>query len=429
MVVAHGHPDHTKGGGEIAAYNLHRQLQSSSSFESVFFARHHLRDLIHGGTPSAGTGREKEIIMYANMPDWFRFSQPDKALVWRDFRQTLETCKPQIVHFHHYLHLGLELIREVRNFNPDIRIVLTLHEYYGICHNQGQMVKTDRTLCYESSPNACARCFSQYTAPDFMLRKLFIKSHFDLIDAFVSPSQFLKDRYVAWGLQQDKIEVIENLLESTPAANNSQPAADVSYDSSDRTRFAFFGQINWFKGLDLLLDAIDMLPTSIKQRIQIDVNGSGLEHQPKSLQDSIQQQMNTHSKLVKFRGPYTQEELPQLMSEYDWMVVPSKWWENSPMVILEASKHGLPVICSNIGGMSEKITHGKTGLHFQARRADSLAKALIWAAENKDKQPEYATAIKNRYEPGKPLHQHIGIYNALTQSDQAVSLTDLKDAA
>ena len=433
MVIAHGHPDFAKGGGEIAAYNLHRQLIASTGFDSVFFARHNLRELIHGGTPTAGTGREKEIIMHANMPDWFRFSQPDKALVWRDFRQALQASNPQIVHFHHYLHLGLEFIREVRNFNPDIRIVLTLHEYYGICHNQGQMVKTDRSLCYESSPDACARCFSQYSAQDFMLRKLFIKSHFDLVDTFIAPSQFLKERYVAWGLPESKLQLIENLLDEEAASDNttrSQPSIDVDrYVGEGRTRFAFFGQINWFKGLDLLLEALSMLPLTVRQRIQVDINGSGLEHQPPALRDSIQKRIKLHEKFVNFRGPYTQEELPQLMAEYDWMVVPSKWWENSPMVIREASKHGLPVLCSNIGGMAEKIIHGTTGLHFQARRADSLAKVMIWATENRDKQPQFSTAIRDSYQATEPLEQHISVYRTLTDKNENSPAQVIKSAA
>ncbi|MFK7889195.1 MAG: glycosyltransferase, partial [Granulosicoccus sp.] len=275
MVIAHGHPDHEKGGGEIAAYNLHKQVATQEGFDSVFFARHGRRELVHGGTPNAGTGREKEIIAYAVMPDWFRFSQPDKALVWRDFRQALEACKPDIVHFHHYLHLGLELIREVRNYNADIRVVLTLHEYYAICHNQGQMVKTDRSLCYRSSPDACAQCFSQYSAQDFMLRKLFIQSHLDNVDTFIAPSQFLKNRYVEWGLHASRITVIENLLEDT-VENTDNTDREYQRASTTRVRFAFFGQINWFKGLDLLLDAIAMLPRTLRQQVQLDINGSGL---------------------------------------------------------------------------------------------------------------------------------------------------------
>ena len=173
LMIAHAHPDHSRGGGEIAAYNLHKRLNQSDEHTSVFLARHARPELLHGGTPMAGTGRPAEILMYADMPDWFRFSQPDKAMIWRDFRQTLETTRPDIVHLHHYLFLGLELIREIRNFDPNIRIVMTLHEYWAICHNEGQMIKKDQSLCHESSPAACAQCFSEANSTGFYAAQAF----------------------------------------------------------------------------------------------------------------------------------------------------------------------------------------------------------------------------------------------------------------
>ncbi len=232
LIVSHGHPDISPGGGEIAAYNLHKALQASDEFSSVFLARHNDPKLVHGGTTFAGTGRPAEILFYSAMPDWFRFSQPDKAKVWRDFREALEAVQPDIVHFHHYVHLGLELIREVRNFSAEIRIVLTLHEYFGICHNQGQMVKVkDRSLCYRATPSDCARCFPEYQAQDFMLRERFIKSHFDLVDQFISPSEFLKQSVCGLGhLAAERIEVIDNILEPQlgPPIDNERTTVQTS---------------------------------------------------------------------------------------------------------------------------------------------------------------------------------------------------------
>jgi glycosyltransferase involved in cell wall biosynthesis len=64
------------------------------------------------------------------------------------------------------------------------------------------------------------------------------------------------------------------------------------------------------------------------------------------------------------------------MREVDWVVVPSIWFENAPLVIQEAFAHGRPVICSDIGGMAEKVTDGVDGLHFRAGDAASLADVL-----------------------------------------------------
>ena len=61
-------------------------------------------------------------------------------------------------------------------------------------------------------------------------------------------------------------------------------------------------------------------------------------------------------------------------------MVPSIWWENSPLVIQEAFLHGRPVICSDIGGMAEKVDHDVNGLHFPVGDPDALARTIQRAA-------------------------------------------------
>ncbi|ASJ71625.1 D-inositol 3-phosphate glycosyltransferase [Granulosicoccus antarcticus IMCC3135] len=416
LIVSHGHPDLNAGGGEIASYNLHNSLNEKSEYISVFFARHRFGHLRHGGTPFAGNNRKSEILFYSTMPDWFRFSQPDKAAVWRDFRQALEIIKPDVVHFHHYIHLGLEMLREVKNFNPDIPIILTLHEYHAICNNLGQMIKPiTNELCHESSSRDCSQCFPKHTAQDFMLREQFIKSHFNLVDTFIAPSAFLKQRYVQWGIQEDRIRVIENLLDDT---HTTATKTDSNENIHHRMRFAFFGQINWFKGLDILLEAINMLPIDVLDRIQLDINGSGLENQPKPLRQKIQKYMDVHKNCVRLRGPYRSSELSSLMGQSDWMIVPSRWWENSPMVILEAKKHGVPILCSDIGGMAEKVEHGKTGRHFMAGRAGALAEQILWAVDNPEQHAVYAKSISESYQPDESYDAHIRLYGSLLDNNR-----------
>lgn len=415
LVIAHGHPDNTKGGGEIAAYNLHNKLNTSEQWHSVFLARHDREELTHPGTHLSGTGRANEILLYSTRNNYFLHSQHNKVLITREFRHTLERVNPDIVHFHHYVHLGLELIREARAFNSKIRIAFTLHEYIAMCNNNGQMMTTNNTLCFESTPQACVKCFPQHTTQDFLMRKLFFKSHFELVDIFISPSKFLKDRYVAWGIPEKKINVIENMLDDEKY--DADTHKDIEFtNNKECVRFSFYGQINWFKGLDVLLTAIKKLPKNIRKRIQLDINGSGLDQQPEHLQKHIKHLISGLPDVVNMRGPYTQSELSALMNSSHWMIVPSKWWENSPMVILEARKHGLPVICSNIGGMAEKIEDGKTGIHFQAGRADGLVAAITRVVENHDKQREFANAMKESYKENVSFDQHIQLYQNLLES-------------
>jgi len=124
------------------------------------------------------------------------------------------------------------------------------------------------------------------------------------------------------------------------------------------------------------------------------------------------------------RGRYTARELGRLLAETDWMIVPSQWWENSPVVILEAKRHGVPVICSDIGGMAEKIEHGRTGRHFLARREDALADAITWAVNNQDQQSVYAKAIAAEFPANAPLDEHLTLYTAIRSELDSGNTTD-----
>ena len=79
---------------------------------------------------------------------------------------------------------------------------------------------------------------------------------------------------------------------------------------------------------------------------------------------------------MTFVGRYERDDIPQLMSNIDWVVVPSIWWENAPLVIQEAFQHRRPVICSNIGGMAEKVSDGVNGLHFRVGDPVHLAETI-----------------------------------------------------
>ena len=82
---------------------------------------------------------------------------------------------------------------------------------------------------------------------------------------------------------------------------------------------------------------------------------------------------------VRYHGPYDNARVDALMRAQDVVLVPSVWWENSPVVIQEARRNRVPVICSDIGGMAEKVRDGIDGLHFRAGSAEDLADKLSLA--------------------------------------------------
>src|SRR5690606_12671575 len=124
----------------------------------------------------------------------------------------VEELRPDVVHVHHPLLIGVEALHLLRRIWPRTRIVMTLHDYYAICAHEGLMRTTDGRLCDAASPDACRRCLPERSATDFRLRELHIRGMYRLVDRFISPSRFLRDRYIAWGLDPDAIAHIPNGL-------------------------------------------------------------------------------------------------------------------------------------------------------------------------------------------------------------------------
>jgi len=305
--------------------------------------------------------------------DHFLHSQRAKWAIYKQFRSLLQRFRPDVVHFHHYVHLGVEMIREARRYAPSMPILLTLHEYLAICHNHGQMVKVSGRLCERSGPADCSMCFPRYTPQDFFLRESYLRSFLDLADAYVCPSRFLLERYAQWGLPQEKLHLIENGQPPAPAGAVEPPTGDLS------RRFAVLGQISELKGALVFLDAVRSLPEPLRKQLTFEIYGT-LQHQSQVFSALFAERLAAMDDNVRFYGEYRPADLRSLMQRVGWVVVPSIWWENSPMVIQEAFNHRRPVICSNIGGMAEKVTHGRDGLHFIVGSAADLAARIEQAA-------------------------------------------------
>jgi len=265
--------------------------------------------------------------------------------------------------------------------------VMTLHEYMAICSNSGQMIKTGSfKLCNRESFDECRQCFPEKTAEDFWLRKHYFTSHFNLVDQFVAPSEFLRQRYIAWGIAPERIAVIEN-GQSDETALPPRPLAE----GETRNRFGYFGQITPFKGLTVLLEALHAMPKEERKKVVLEVHGANLDQQSPELREKVG--ALAAPLIIRWVGPYRPDEIRQRMAHVDWVVVPSIWWENSPMVIQEAFVCGRPVICSDIGGMAEKVQHGKTGLHVPAGNVLQWANALSKAAQYNERWNEIGEQI------------------------------------
>lgn len=377
LVMAHAHPDFSLGGGELAAYQLFKAYREQPDVEEAWFLGR--ADRGRGASGSITLRRPNEYLWEQAVHDWhlMKAVHQDSLTTW--FADLIRGLKPTVVHTHHYAHLGLEYLRVIKQVDPSIRIVMTLHEYMAICSNNGQMVKVGSSkLCSRESFDECSKCFPSKTPEDFWLRKQYFQRHFEFVDQFIAPSEFLRQRYIDWGLDSEQIVVIEN-GQADEAPLPPRPLKE----GETRNRFAFFGQINPFKGLDVVLEALTEMPKAERKNIVLEVHGANLEQQPQEFQDKIEKLRAPLIKqgVVQWVGPYQPDELRARMAAVDWVVVPSIWWENSPMVIQEAMVQGRPLLVSDIGGMREKVRDGVDGYRIAARNPTAWSAAMQRSAK------------------------------------------------
>ncbi|MFN3525541.1 MAG: glycosyltransferase [Paracoccus sp. (in: a-proteobacteria)] len=368
VIVSHSHPSLRYGGGEVAAYRQFQHLLELG--EDVYFTGSTI-----GPEDSARFfGPAQRVLAFSDRDFCLRGMGMDAFVMehpriesedWvLDFLLAFEG---DVYHFHHFWNIGAGTLRRLRAARPEAQLICTLHELTAICANHGQMVKSSGELCYGASEVACAACLGR--APvDFVLRRARMVTMLDLFDVLLSPSHFLTRRFEDWGVAQGRIAMIENGLDHTELP----PAQTETTLTTRSRRFAFFGQATPTKGLDVLIRAcvqIEADADDLSAPIALDIHGVTAQGFATLWPDL------TPPAWVRFRGRYRPQDCVTIMQDYGWIVIPSVWWENSPVVIQEARAAGTPMIASDIGGMAEKTAGW--GVQFRAGDPDALAAAIL----------------------------------------------------
>ena len=365
-IVSHSHPSISKGGAEIAAYALFLGLRARGS------------DVIFVGCCPIGSRAQLELLegefaVFFDPGDYDHFFHLAAGSSSDQLNDILAREGVTLVNFHHYFNFGIGALREVA---AHLKTVFTIHEFLAICHHHGQMItRPSHLLCERATPRACMTCFPEKTRQQFALRRRHFLDALSEVDAFVAPSHFLAARYVEWGLPQARMHVIENGL-----LRRSEMPSDPPRGHDHIWTFGFFGQINPFKGLSIILSACELIAArpELARRLRLRIHGN-LVGQSGSFTEQFEAVLKKY-RFLEYVGPYDNNSVMRLMMECDYIVVPSIWWENSPMVIQESYAARRPVICTGIGGMAEKVTDGVSGFHFRLGDPSSLTSTLEKAA-------------------------------------------------
>ena len=158
---------------------------------------------------------------------------------------------------------------------------------------------------------------------------------------------------------------------------------------NENWKLGFFGQINFYKGLDVIIDAL-YKANKKGANVEIGIHGKMSPVTGQQYIDDLEKNIKKLGRHANFFGPYQQENVQKIMSEYHFVVMGSRWYENSPVVIQEALAAGRPLITPSHGGMLEKTNFIK--FHFEPGNSNSLADLLL--SLNDDQYYESVGIIK-----------------------------------
>jgi glycosyltransferase involved in cell wall biosynthesis len=383
LMISLFHPELVRGGAQQTAYELFLGARKAG-LDAYFLASCEPnidRALFKPGAIITGfDGRPNEYLFLSDSFEHTNYRNLNiRALKW--FETFLEDVKPDVIHFHHFMTFGLDLFLIARRVRPNAKIVLTLHEFLGICKADGHMVRrSDKTLCQRSSALRCHQCFPDISPEMFQLREDWVKHAFRVFDAFIAPTDFVRRRYMDWGLPANKLHVVTNAQQDYSTFDARVPYQRLA-TSSQRNRFGFFGQLVDVKGLQVVFDALELYAKTHTQPLTLDINGANLNYASSAFKERFERFMTNAPDLapqisVNLNGSYSMTDLPTRMGRIDWVIIPSVWWEIFALTLSEAYMFKKPPVVSNIGGVGERVRQDFDGILFDVGDPVSLMETI-----------------------------------------------------
>lgn len=338
-----------KNGHEVIFYSLDGPENLECSYSNYFPPKIDFRRLSFG-----------DKIRF--MPSFLFYSKAEHKL-----ENLINKFKPDVAHIHLFLGgLSNSILRTLKKNN--IPTIHTVHDYRLICPAYTFLDKNNRIceLCKDKYFFRCAikRCSlepkftnSVMLALDAYFRN-WIQNPIHLIDYFIFVSDFSMKKHCEYSkLFAIKSSILYNFM---PGVIERSPIRG-SY-------MLYFGRLSREKGIEMLIDVADKL------KIKLVIAGTG------PLEEKIS---SCSYETINFVGYKTNFDLQKIIYDCSFVIVPSIWYENNPMAIIEAFSLGKPVIGSNIGGIPELIGNIR-GFLFQPKDSDALANALNKAKELSD---------------------------------------------
>ncbi len=342
-------------------------------------------------------------------------------------RPRLEARRPDLVHVHHFGYVTTAVATAA--YRLEIPVVFTATDFWLICPTS-QLLRHDRSLCNGPTNIAkCAKCVAttyRRAQPYRRFLEAIPESLFNLAAHQLAPtlgsrfsqaqavaslleraewnrlvahrfsrllvaSRFMRDRFVENGLPDELMEVVGFGIDTGWAAR--LPPRRFNHP----LRIGFIGAIAPHKGLHVLIEAFRRLKA--EARAELHVYGR-LDFAP-PYGDQVRALAAT-SKGIRFHGTFPHQEIGTVLGELDVLVIPSVWYENTPLVLWSALAARLPVVVSEMGGLTEIVRHEENGLVVPPEDPAALARTL----ERCLREPELLPRLSEQMPPVKDIETY-----------------------
>jgi glycosyltransferase involved in cell wall biosynthesis len=369
MKIVLVHNTYQQPGGEDTVYRCERDMLREAGHQIVEYCRSN-----HDVSKYVSIGQ----LSLAKRTIWASDTR-------QQFRELLLREKPDIVQVYNtFVMISPSLYWACRE--AQVPVVQSLQNYRLIC--PGGIFLRDGKVCEECVPHGVWRgvrygCYHKSRRATAVVSAMLATHRLlgtwsRLIDYYVVPTEFGRQKFVAGGVPAEKIVVKPNSIHPDPGEGGK-----------DRSYALFVGRLSPEKGLRTLLEAWARLRTAIPLHIVGDgpLRGEQTEFVQKHGLSGI-----------CFRGNLQRSETLAAMKGACYLVVPSESYEGMPLAVLEAYAAGTPVISSRMGTMQELIRDGKTGLHFTPFDADDLARKAEWAWVHPKEMGAMGKQARHEYE-------------------------------
>lgn len=383
LLAVHGYPPTHTSGAERQTERMAHWLQANGHEVEVFAL-----EKLHASSTTLDSASHEGIVVHRLS---FQLKEVDSEVLRRydhprigeAMRSVLEQ-RPSfdVVHVISGYWIGHQVIRAARAHG--VPVVVSLMEYWFMCAHVNLIQPTGALCTGPESDVKCTRCMLEMSrryrlpaqlAPRLMdtvwramrwlpsvsgvtdqlrRRRESLRETLSLADQVVCNSRFIIQKFSETGFDTSRFLFIRQGL---PARNAPSPSPRASRPV---LRLGYLGQIKFHKGVDLLVNAVVSL---LLAGVPVSLDVWGGENEERSFVGHIKARASAFP-AIRWRGLYKGDDVHAVLSELDAIVVPSRWYENSPNVILEAFERGLPVVATRLGGMAELVEHEKTGLVF-----------------------------------------------------------------